>query len=622
MNRFDVIVVGGGHAGCEAAHAAARLGCATAMIVTDKLSIARMSCNPAIGGPGKSQIVREIDALGGLMARVTDRAGLQWRTLNSAKGAAVRACRAQADTIEYEAVMREELAVTPNLSIIEGTVKDILGENGAVRGVRLLSGDELEANAVILCTGTFLNGLLHTGLRQTPGGRVGEGPSSHLSASLKNFGLQLGRLKTGTPARLHKDSINWNAAQEQPGDTPPPPMSYFTKRIVRGQLPCHITHTNASTHEIIRTGFARSPLFTGVIQGVGPRYCPSIEDKVVRFPERLSHHIFLEPVSRHNGEIYPNGISTSLPEDIQDAFLRSIPGLEEVRVIRHGYAVEYDFVPPTQTYPTLESKAAGGLYMAGQINGTSGYEEAAGQGILAGINAARKLRREEPVILSRAESYIGVMVDDLTTLGTEEPYRMFTSRAEHRLVMRQDNADQRLCELGRSIGLLAEEPYREYRERQGRIQSLVGRLKGKYINPTPETMTLLSDSGLPPVDVSIGIAQYMKRPDVALKRDSVFGDLSAFDDTDIARAETEIKYEGYIARQNRWIEQLGKIENLPLEKGMDYRGISGLSVELQQKLEKVKPLTFGQASRIAGMTPAALSILMIHLKTRGRDGGH
>ncbi len=621
MKRFDVIVAGGGHAGCEAAHAAARLGCATALVVTDKSSIARMSCNPAIGGPGKSQIVREIDALGGLMARVTDRAGLQFRTLNSAKGAAVRACRAQADTIEYEEAMREELAATPNLSIIEGSVRNILAENGAVRGVALITGEELSAKAVILCTGTFLNGLLHTGLSQTPGGRIGEGPSAHLSDSLKNLGLHLGRLKTGTPARLHKDSINWDVPQPQPGDIPPPPMSFFTKKIEREQLPCHLTRTTARTHEIIRTGFDRSPLFTGVIQGVGPRYCPSIEDKVVRFPERLSHHIFLEPVSRHNSEIYPNGISTSLPEDIQDAFLRSIPGLEEVKVIRYGYAVEYDFVPPTQMYPTLESKMLGGLYCAGQINGTSGYEEAAGQGILAGINAARKVRGEEPVILPRAQSYIGVMVDDLTTLGTEEPYRMFTSRAEHRLVMRQDNADQRLCDLGRRIGLLGEEHYQEYLERQGRIQSLVKRLKGAFLNPTPETLTLLQISGLPPVDMSIGIAQYMKRPDVALKRDSVFGDLAAFDDTDIERAETEIKYEGYIARQNRWIEQLGKIENIPLEEKMDYGGISGLSVELQQKLNKVRPLTFGQASRIAGMTPAALSILMIHLKTRGRNGG-
>ncbi len=620
MKRFDVLVIGGGHAGCEAAHAAARLGCATALVVSDPASIARMSCNPAIGGPGKSQIVREIDALGGLMARVTDRAGLQFRVLNSAKGPAVRATRAQADTLEYEAAMQAELAATPNLVIIAGTITGIEAENGSICGVTLAGGEQIGAHAVVLCAGTFLNGLLHTGLSRTPGGRWGEGPAPHLSDSLKKLGLSLGRLKTGTPARLHKDSISWAALQEQPGDTPPPPLSFFTQNIAREQLPCHITHTTARTHELIRQGFDRSPLFTGVIQGVGPRYCPSIEDKVVRFPERLSHHIFLEPVSRHSAEIYPNGISTSLPEDTQEAFLRAIPGLEEVRVIRYGYAVEYDFVPPTQTYPTLESKAVGGLYCAGQINGTSGYEEAAGQGLLAGINAARKVQGREPLLLSRAQSYIGVMVDDLTTLGADEPYRMFTSRAEHRLVMRQDNADQRLCELGRAIGLLSDEQYRLFREKQERIGALVKRLKGGQLNPNAQTLAAIDEDALPAPETPGSMAQYIKRPDVVLKRGALFGRLEGFDDDDIERATIEIKYEGYIERQNRWIEQLSRIDHIPLAENMDYAGISGLSIELQQKLNRVKPLTFGQASRIAGMTPAALSILMIHLKVKARRG--
>ncbi len=615
---FDIVVIGGGHAGCEAAHAAARLGCSTAMLITSRASIARMSCNPAVGGPGKSQIVREIDALGGLMARVTDETGLQYRTLNSSKGPAVRAYRVQSDTAEYESVMRGKLEKVNNLSIIEGSAVSIEADGGWATGVALEDGTTISARAVVVCTGTFLNGLLHTGLVQTPGGRYGEAPSSRLPESLKRLGITFGRLKTGTPPRLDKNTIDFSALERQEGDSPPPSFSYFGPAVEREQLPCHLIHTNHKTHEIIRAAFGRSPLYTGLIKGVGPRYCPSIEDKVVRFPKRVSHHVFLEPVSRISDEIYPNGISTSLPLDTQEAFLRTMSGLEEVRILKAGYAVEYDFAPPTQLYPTLETKLVAGLYFAGQINGTSGYEEAAGQGLLAGINAARKVKREGAVILKRSESFIGVMVDDLTTLGTEEPYRIFTSRAEHRLVLRQDNADTRLCGLGHSIGLLPEGDYNATMAKREKIASLMESLKNVYIGPIPATRAKLESCGLPVPEESIPLWQYIKRPDVSIQSGTVFGDLAAFSPDEIGRAEIEIKYEGYIERQRRWIGQLSRIENIPLEENMDYSDISGLSIELRQKLGEVRPLTFGQASRIPGMTPAALAILTITLKTRAR----
>jgi len=619
--KFDVIVIGGGHAGCEAAHAAARLGCGTAMILPDKNDIARMSCNPAVGGPGKSQIVREIDALGGLMARVADMSGLQYRTLNAGKGPAVRANRTQADTKVYRQVMRGFLADTANLRIVEGRAVSVETKDGCVTGIGLESGETLFASAVIVSTGTFLNGLLHTGFEQKPGGRHGEPPAVGLSDSLKKLGFCLARLKTGTPPRLNKNSIDFSKLEIQPGDVPPRPFSFFTDKINRPAMPCHITWTNEKTHEVIRKSFDRSPLFTGVIQGVGPRYCPSIEDKVVRFPERGSHHIFLEPVAQNSDQIYPNGISTSLPADVQREFVQTITGLEEAEIITPGYAVEYDFAPPTQIYPTLETKPVSGLFFAGQINGTSGYEEAGGQGILAGINAARKLREKEQIILDRRESYIGVMVDDLTTLGTQEPYRMFTSRAEHRLVMRQDNADTRLCRLGHDIGLLPADKYEKFTAKQKNIDTLIKRFRGEKLAPDKATLELLEKQAMPAIKNPMTLAQYIRRPDVSVGRSPIFGELAGFAEEEIERAEIEIKYEGYIERQKKWIKELEGIEHIPLSADIDYRNIPGLSAELAQKFEEIRPLTFGQASRISGITPAALSIMMIYLKTKGRSAG-
>ena len=620
MKKFDVVVIGGGHAGCEAAHACAKLGLDTAMIVPRLDTIARMSCNPAIGGPGKSQIVREIDALGGLMARVIDKTGIQFRTLNAGKGAAVRANRAQADTVRYEQVMRQTLENIDNITLIEGSVTDINATGNKISGLRLESNMEIEAKAVILSTGTFLNGLMHRGDLQTPGGRVSEAPSVGITDSLKKQGFTFGRLKTGTPPRLDRSSIDFDQLVVQPGDDPPRPFSFFTGLIDTRQVDCHLTRTTVQTHEIIRDSFDRSPLFTGVIKGIGPRYCPSIEDKVVRFPDRDSHHIFLEPVALGSDMIYPTGISTSLPDDVQEAFVRTIPGLEEAKFLEYGYAVEYDFAPPTQLYPTLETKIISGLFLAGQINGTSGYEEAAGQGLLAGINAARKVLGREQVILHRSESYIGVMVDDLTTLGCDEPYRMFTSRAEHRLVLRQDNADRRLCKIGRDIGLLSKEDYDFYRQKMERIESLMKNLKSKTLVPNSETLEMLAKSSLPPISDSQTLEQYLRRPEVTLKDDSVFGDISGYLRDEIERAEIEIKYEGYVARQKKWIKELSGIENIPLSREIDYFGIPGLSSELRQKLKEIRPLTFGQASRISGITPAALSILMVYLKTRKGTG--
>ena len=621
--KFDVVVIGGGHAGCEATHAAAKLGLDTAMILPRLTTIARMSCNPAIGGPGKSQIVREIDALGGLMARIIDQTGIQFRTLNARKGAAVRANRAQADTVRYEQFMRETLENIDNITLIEGSVTEINVKDNKISGISLESNMGIEAKAVVLSTGTFLNGLMHTGDLQTPGGRFGEAQSIGITDSLQKHGFTFGRLKTGTPPRLDSRSINFDQLEVQPGDDPPKPFSFFTGDIgtvLPKQVDCHLTRTTAQTHEIIKDSFDRSPLFSGVIKGIGPRYCPSIEDKVVRFPDRDSHHIFLEPVAADSDMIYPTGISTSLPADVQDAFVRTIPGLEKAKFLQYGYAVEYDFAPPTQLYPTLETKLVSNLFFAGQINGTSGYEEAAGQGLLAGINAAHKVLGKDPVILHRSQSYIGVMVDDLTTLGCDEPYRMFTSRAEHRLVLRQDNADKRLCELGHELGLLSNDDYDFYIQKQKKIESLIKQLQSKTLAPNVETLQTLNTLGMPTISDAQSLEQYLRRPDVTLRDNSIFGDISGYMEDEMERAEIEIKYAGYVARQKKWIKELSGIENIPLDAEIDYYGIPGLSTELRQKLKEIRPLTFGQASRISGITPAALSILMIYLKTR-KGGG-
>lgn len=613
--NFDVVVIGGGHAGCEAAHASAKIGMKTALLVTRLDTIARMSCNPAIGGPGKSQIVREVDALGGLMARVIDSAGIQYRTLNAGKGAAVRANRVQADTTSYEKVMRKALDRLENLTLVEGQAVSIEAEGKKVSGVFLHDGGFLCAKAVIVCTGTFLNAILHFGMEQKAGGRYGEQASARLSDSLIKLGFTLGRLKTGTPPRLDKNSINFSKLEIQHGDEPPQNFSFFTPKINRMQMPCHLTHTNARTHAIIRGALDKSPLYAGAIKGVGPRYCPSIEDKIVKFPDRDSHHIFLEPIAVDSAQMYPNGISTSMPEDVQSDFVRSIQGFENAKILCPGYAVEYDFAPPTQIFPTLETKLIEGLYFAGQINGTSGYEEAAGQGILAGINSARKIAGAQPVVLKRSESYIGVMVDDLTTLGTDEPYRMFTSRAEYRLTMRQDNADVRLCPLGRKIGLLGEEDYQKFLVKQKRVNLLVKRFKTSIVIPTQETLSLLEKAGLPKISEALPLARYIRRPEVTVKHGAPFGDFEGFSEQEIECAETEIKYEGYIKRQRKWIKEFSQMENIRMDGRIaDYSSVPGLSNELRRKLEDVRPLTLGQASRISGITPAALSILMVYLK--------
>ena len=615
---FDVIVVGGGHAGIEASLACARMGHPTLLITQNINQIGYMSCNPAIGGLAKGHLVKEIDALGGEMARATDETGIQFKQLNTTRGPAVRSSRAQVDRQAYRLLMIKTVESQKYLTVKQATVEEIILDGNKVIGVRTEADDTIYGKTLILAPGTFLNGLVHIGMTHFPSGRMGDPPSIGLSESLKRLGFRIGRLKTGTTPRLDGNTIDFSELTPQYGDEPPIPFSFSTEKIEREQVPCYITYTNLATHEIIKSGLDRSPLYCGIIKGIGPRYCPSIEDKVVRFAEKKRHQIFLEPDGRDTKEIYPNGISTSLPLDIQIKMLRSIQGLENVEIIRPGYAIEYDFVDPTELRPSLETKKIEGLFHAGQINGTSGYEEAAAQGLVAGINAALSIQGKEPLILKRSDAYIGVLIDDLVTKGTSEPYRMFTSRAEHRLHLREDNADLRLREIGYQIGLVKEEDYRIFLEKKSAIEKTLLRISESKVTPTRENNEILHRWGCTPLKKEASLRELLKRPEIHFSHLLNFDrDLESLRKEVCEQVEIQVKYDGYIKRQMELIERFKKLEEVNFPENFDFHSIIGLSTEVSEKLIKIRPMTLGQASRISGVTPAALSILMINLKKQG-----
>lgn len=613
--EYEVIVVGAGHAGCEAALAAARMGCRTLLLTINLDMVAFMPCNPSIGGPAKGHVVREIDALGGEMGRNIDKTYIQLRTLNTGKGPAVHALRAQADKVLYQRSMKETIEKTPNLTMVQGMVEELVVEDGVCQGVVTKTGARYLSKAVVITTGTYLRGRVIIGELMYESGPNNQQPSVRLSTCLKELGFQLVRFKTGTPPRVHGSTIDFSKTEIQPGDEKPRFFSFETEEEVPNQLPCWLTYTSEDTHRIIQNNLHRAPMFSGAIEGTGPRYCPSIEDKIVRFADKPKHQIFLEPEGRNTSEYYVQGLSTSMPEDVQLEILRSIPGLEQVQMMRTGYAIEYDAVVPTQLKPSLETKLVEGLFTAGQINGTSGYEEAAGQGIMAGINAARKVQGKDAVVLDRSEAYIGVLIDDLVTKGTNDPYRLLTSRAEYRLLLRNDNADLRLTPIGYEIGLISPDRFARFDAKRSQIAAELERLKTTRVRPEETVQQVLEEAGTVILNNSVDLLSLLRRPEITMDHIERIAPSPVQLREDVKeQVEIEVKYAGYIEKQLQQVDRLRKMEQKRIPEDIDYTPIHGLANEAKQKLEQIRPISIGQASRIAGVTPADISILLVYLE--------